>query len=244
MLIGLSAQLHLLICTNTSAYLLICTTTSAYLNNYICLSAQLHLLICTNTSAYLHNYICLSAQLHLLMRTTTSAYLHNYICLCAQLHLLICTTTTSVYLHNNYICLSAQQVSTLLLKKKLLLLKLNTITGGIEGGGRKLHNAAVHNLYSKAYVFFLKWPDSPPGLPHSRSFYFTHNDVPQLVGLLWTSDQLVAETSDNTQQSQQRDIHGSWDSNPSLSRIAAAVLRLRPRGHWDQQAYINKGKGK
>ena len=23
----------------------------------------------------------------------------------------------------------------------------------------------------------------------------THNDVPQLVGLLWTSDQLVAETS-------------------------------------------------
>jgi hypothetical protein len=27
--------------------------------------------------------------------------------------------------------------------------------------------------------------------------------TPQLIGLLWTSDQLVAETSDNTQHSQQ-----------------------------------------
>ena len=26
-------------------------------------------------------------------------------------------------------------------------------------------------------------------------FYITHNDAPQSVGLLWTSDQLVAETS-------------------------------------------------
>ena len=36
---------------------------------------------------------------------------------------------------------------------------------------------------------------SGPGLPHSRSFSITHNDLPQTVGLLWTSDQLVAETS-------------------------------------------------
>jgi len=33
------------------------------------------------------------------------------------------------------------------------------------------------------------WP------PHSRGFYITHNDASQSVGLLWTSDQLVAETS-------------------------------------------------
>jgi hypothetical protein len=33
------------------------------------------------------------------------------------------------------------------------------------------------------------WP------PRPRGFLFTHNDVPQSVGLLWTSDQLVAETS-------------------------------------------------
>jgi hypothetical protein len=33
------------------------------------------------------------------------------------------------------------------------------------------------------------WP------PHSRGFMITHNDAPQSVGLLWTSDQLVAEIS-------------------------------------------------
>jgi hypothetical protein len=31
--------------------------------------------------------------------------------------------------------------------------------------------------------------------PRSQSFVITHNDVPQLVGLLWTNDQPVAETS-------------------------------------------------
>jgi len=36
---------------------------------------------------------------------------------------------------------------------------------------------------------------SGPGPPHSRGFSITHNDAPQSVGLLWTSDQLVAETS-------------------------------------------------
>jgi hypothetical protein len=31
--------------------------------------------------------------------------------------------------------------------------------------------------------------------PRSRGFLITHNDTPQSVGLFWTSDQLVAETS-------------------------------------------------
>jgi hypothetical protein len=33
------------------------------------------------------------------------------------------------------------------------------------------------------------WP------PRSRRFVITHNDAPQSVELIWTSDQLVAETS-------------------------------------------------
>jgi hypothetical protein len=33
------------------------------------------------------------------------------------------------------------------------------------------------------------WP------PRPRGFLITHNDPPQSIGLLWTSDQLVAETS-------------------------------------------------
>jgi hypothetical protein len=32
------------------------------------------------------------------------------------------------------------------------------------------------------------WP------PRPRGFLITHNDAPQSVGLLWTSNQLVAET--------------------------------------------------
>ena len=38
-------------------------------------------------------------------------------------------------------------------------------------------------------------PPSGPVPPHSRGFQMKHNDTPQSVGLLWTSDQLVAETS-------------------------------------------------
>jgi hypothetical protein len=33
------------------------------------------------------------------------------------------------------------------------------------------------------------------GLLVPRGFLITHNDAPQSVGVLWTSDQLVAETS-------------------------------------------------
>jgi hypothetical protein len=40
---------------------------------------------------------------------------------------------------------------------------------------------------------------SQPGIglepPRFRGFLITHNDAPQSAGLLWTSDQSVAETS-------------------------------------------------
>jgi hypothetical protein len=38
-------------------------------------------------------------------------------------------------------------------------------------------------------------PSAGYGLLESRGFLVTHNDTPHSVGLLWTSDQLVAETS-------------------------------------------------
>jgi len=54
-------------------------------------------------------------------------------------------------------------------------------------------------------VCFFSWRYNPFGcIFHSpvagfslfiRGFVITHNDAPQSVGLLWTSDQLVAETS-------------------------------------------------
>ena len=45
-------------------------------------------------------------------------------------------------------------------------------------------------------LFVYIWADSPPSGPsHSRGFYITRDDAPQSVELLWTSDQLVTETS-------------------------------------------------
>jgi len=38
-------------------------------------------------------------------------------------------------------------------------------------------------------------PPSGPGPLHSRGFWITHNDASQSVGLIWTSDQIVAKTS-------------------------------------------------
>ena len=67
-------------------------------------------------------------------------------------------------------------------------------------------------------MFFFYWRYNPlwvcilqpsSGLyPHRvRGFLITHNDAQQSVGLPWTSDQSVAETtSDNTQHSQQTNI--------------------------------------
>jgi hypothetical protein len=72
------------------------------------------------------------------------------------------------------------------------------------------------------------WP------PLSRGFLITHNDAPQLVELLRTSDQFVAETS-TWQHTQQTNIHapsGIWTHDHS--RRAAVDLRLRSHGHWDR----------
>jgi len=64
----------------------------------------------------------------------------------------------------------------------------------------------------------------------------SYSDTPHSVGLLRTIDRPVAETflPNNTQQSQDKDIHapgGIRTRNPS--ERAAADLRLRPRGLWD-----------
>jgi len=44
-------------------------------------------------------------------------------------------------------------------------------------------------------LFLARQPSSGPWPPHLRGFQIIHNDAPQSVGLLWTSDQLVAEIS-------------------------------------------------
>jgi hypothetical protein len=49
--------------------------------------------------------------------------------------------------------------------------------------------SAVYTFFSGSAAQRGLWP------PRPRGFLITHNDAPQSVGLLWTSDQLVAEPS-------------------------------------------------
>jgi hypothetical protein len=63
----------------------------------------------------------------------------------------------------------------------------------------------------------------------------TITDTPHSVGLLWTSDQPVAEIS----ICQHRKIHKTQpcsgrNSNPQSQIAGAADPRLRPPGHWDR----------
>jgi hypothetical protein len=77
-------------------------------------------------------------------------------------------------------------------------------------------------------------PNAGYGLLIHEVFKITHNDAPQSVGLLWTGDQSVAETS-NWQHTTKTDIQAPGGiGTHNLSRQAAVDLRLRPRGHWDR----------
>jgi hypothetical protein len=71
--------------------------------------------------------------------------------------------------------------------------------------------------------------------PHSWGFLITHNDVPQSVRFLWTSDQLIAETSTwQHKYTQHTNIHApSGIQTHNRSRRGAIDLRLRPSGYWD-----------
>jgi hypothetical protein len=70
-----------------------------------------------------------------------------------------------------------------------------------------------------------------------RGFTITHFlDSPQSVGLLWTSDQPVAETStwQHTTLTTDRQPCPGGIRNHNTSKVAAADPRLRPHGHWDR----------
>ena len=65
-----------------------------------------------------------------------------------------------------------------------------------------------------------------PWPPHSLGFQIAPNDPPKSVGLLWTSDQLVAETSTWQCTTLTTDIHSTGEIRThNLIRRAAAHLR-------------------
>ena len=69
-----------------------------------------------------------------------------------------------------------------------------------------------------------------------RAYLITYSDAPHSVGLLWTNDQSVAETSTWQHTTLTTDKHPcpGWDSNPRSQQASAVDLRLRPRGHCDR----------
>ena len=62
-----------------------------------------------------------------------------------------------------------------------------------------------------------------PWPPHSWGFYITHSDATQSVGLLWTRDQCVAESSNwqNTTFVTDRYRCPRWDSNPQSQQTSS-----------------------
>jgi hypothetical protein len=75
--------------------------------------------------------------------------------------------------------------------------------------------------------------------PCSRGFLITHNDAPQSVGLLWTSDQLIAETSTWQLITHTTNLHAHGGIiTHDRSRWEAVDLCLRPRGHLDRQTWL------
>jgi len=83
------------------------------------------------------------------------------------------------------------------------------------------------------FVFGAAAP-SGPWLPHSRGFWITDNNAPQSVGLLWMTDQFVAETSTWQHTTLKTNIHAPGGIRThNLNRRAAVDLRLRSRGYRD-----------
>jgi hypothetical protein len=78
--------------------------------------------------------------------------------------------------------------------------------------------------------------------PHTRGSQITHKDAPQLVGLLWTSDQPIAETF-TSQHTQWTNIHAPGRiQTRNTSKQSAVDTCLTPLRHCDRplfNIYIN-----
>ena len=86
------------------------------------------------------------------------------------------------------------------------------------------------------YVFGATAP-SGSGPPHWLGFKITQKDAPQSVGLLWASDQLVAETCTRQHTTFTTDKHSCprWGFETIISaNERPQTYDFRPRGRWDR----------
>jgi hypothetical protein len=150
---------------------------------------------------YIHTYIHthIHTYTHTYMHTYMHTYIHIYIHTCIHTHIHTYVKLYALHLHLSY-CFGLINI----------FIKL------------------VPKAYKICFLVFCATAPSGPGPPHSRGFQITHNYAPQSVGLLWTSDQLVAETCTWQHTTLTTDKlpcpGGIRTHNPS--RRAAAVLQL------------------
>ena len=110
----------------------------------------------------------------------------------------------------------------------------------VDSSQQTYYPISAYGRYAVQCHFFFTMGQQPPigqGLLIIEASQ-SHSDTPQSVGLLRTSDQLVAETSTCTTHSthnRQTSMLPIGIRTHNLSRRAAADPRLRPRGHWDQR---------
>ena len=71
-----------------------------------------------------------------------------------------------------------------------------------------------------------------PWSPHAWDFQITHNDAPQSVGLLRTSDQLVAETSTWQHITLTTDRHAWLRRGSNPQSLQGSIGRLTPETAW------------
>jgi len=105
------------------------------------------------------------------------------------------------------------------------------------------YNCHQHTLLWVKNNFFFSfpialWPNTGHGLLILEVLR-SHNEVSWSVGLFWLSDQIITQTSICQHTTLTTDKHPCpWIQTHNLSRQAAAVLCLRPRGQWDQRVLL------
>jgi hypothetical protein len=102
---------------------------------------------------------------------------------------------------------------------KPLIMQLSPVSTGENYIMRSFVIAFPSVIIFVCFFVFGTTAPSVPWPPHSRGFWITHN-VPQSVGILWTSDQLVTETSNKIRNTHERHQCPWWDSNPQSQQAS------------------------
>ena len=95
----------------------------------------------------------------------------------------------------------------------------------------QIHTADFTPASRLTGLSFLPWHNNPqwPRANLNNEDSWSHSDTSHSVGILWTSVQPEAETSDNTQHSKETDIHapGGIRTRNSSKRVAADPRLIR-----------------